>query len=65
MIKIANQARDRKRSSEPDLSWRQTPPPNASRMALNIAKRFGLSLDHASTIAELAGFGIDEAHHES
>jgi hypothetical protein len=66
MKTIAIQSRDRNRSLEPDLfSWRQTPPRNASRVAVHIARRFGLSLDHASTIAQLAGFSVDEAHHES
>jgi hypothetical protein len=66
MKTIAIHSRDRNRSLEPDLfSWRQTPPRNASRVAVHIAKRFGLSLDHASTVAQLAGFGVDEAHHES
>jgi hypothetical protein len=64
MTNIAIQAPDRNRSIEPDLfSWRQTSPRNASRVALHISKRFGLSLDHASTIARLAG--IDGSHHES
>jgi hypothetical protein len=66
MKKLAILTRDRNRSIEPDLfSWRQSPPRNASRATLHIAKRFGLSLDRAGTVAQLAGFGIDEAHHES
>jgi hypothetical protein len=40
-------------------SWRSTPPRNVNRAALNISKRFGLSLDHAITVAHLAGIGID------
>jgi hypothetical protein len=65
MTKIAVHSRDRNRAQQLDLfSWRETPPRNSSRVALHIAKRFGLSLDHASTVAQLAGFGIDEAHHE-
>jgi hypothetical protein len=44
----------------PDLSsWRSAPPRNASRAASLIARRFGLSLDHAIAIAHLAGVGID------
>jgi hypothetical protein len=39
------------------FSWRRTPPYNASRAALQLAKRFGLSVDHASTVARLAGIG--------
>ena len=66
MTKIAILAQDRNRSTELDLfSWREAPPRNASLVALHIAKRFGISLDHASTVAQLAGFGIDGAHHES
>jgi hypothetical protein len=62
MNKIAIHAQGRNRALQ--LSWRETPPRNSSRVALHIAKRFGISLDHASTVAQLAGFGIDEAHHE-
>jgi hypothetical protein len=50
----------RNNTNLPDLfSWRSAPPRNASRAALHISKRFGLSLDHATTIAHLAGVGID------
>jgi hypothetical protein len=66
MKTIAIHTRDRNSSTQLDLfSWREAPPRNASRVALHIAKRFGISLDHAGTVAQLAGFGIDEAHHES
>ena len=34
-------------------------PGKVFRAALNISKRFGLRLDHATTIAPLAGVGID------
>ena len=65
MNKISINVQGRNRALQLDLfSWRETPPRNSSRVALHIAKRFGLSLDHASTVAELAGFGIDEGHHE-
>jgi hypothetical protein len=64
MKKVAILSRDRNRSIERDLlPWRQSPPRNASRATLQIAKRFGLSLDHAGTIARLAGIG--GLHHES
>jgi hypothetical protein len=64
MNTIAIRARDRNRSEQLELfSWRETSPSNASRVTLNIAKRFGISLDHASTIARLAGIG--GSHHES
>jgi hypothetical protein len=66
MNKIAIHERDRNRALQLDLfSWRETTQRNSSRVALHIAKRFGLSLDHANTVAQLANFGIDEAHHES
>jgi len=45
------------------FSWRQTPPRNASRAVLKLAKRFGLSIDVASTIAHLNGIG--GSHYES
>jgi hypothetical protein len=45
------------------LAWRPTPPWSDNRAASLIAKRFGLSLDHAGTIARLAGIG--GSHHES
>jgi hypothetical protein len=49
-----------KTNDVPDLfSLRSAPPRNASRAALQISKRFGLSLDHATTIAHLAGVGVD------
>lgn len=41
-----------------DLSaWRATPPRNDNRAASLIARRFGLSSDHAVTIVRLAGIG--------
>jgi hypothetical protein len=45
------------------LTWRPTPSGDASRISLRIAKRFGLSTDHAGTIARLAGIG--GSRHES
>jgi hypothetical protein len=45
------------------FAWRPTPPRHDDRAALRIAKRFGLSVDHASTIARLAGIG--GSHHEA
>ena len=45
------------------FAWRQTPPWNDNRAAALIAKHFGLSVEHASTIARLAGIG--GSHHES
>ncbi len=68
MKKIAIQARHRKnylrREFQLDLfAWRQSPPWNDNRTASLIARRFGLSVDHASTIARLAGIG--GSHHET
>lgn len=66
MKKLAIHARDRNHPIQLDLfSRREAPPRNASRVALHIANRFGISLDHANTVAQLAGFGADEAHHDS
>jgi hypothetical protein len=45
------------------FSWTQKPPRNASRAALKLAKRFGLSVDVANTIAYLSGIG--GSHNES
>jgi hypothetical protein len=45
------------------FAWRPTPPRNDNRAALLIAKRFGLSVDHAGTIARLAGIG--GSHYDS
>ena len=45
------------------FAWRPTPPRNDNRAASIIAKRFGLPVDHASTIARLAGIG--GSHHEA
>jgi len=68
MKKIAIQARHRnhylRRQLQLDLfSSRPTPPWNDNRAASLIARRFGLSVDHASTIARLAGIG--GSHHEA
>ena len=62
MKKIAIHGRYRnhylRRQFQLDLfAWRPAPPPNDSRAAVLIAKRFGLSVDHASTVARLAGIG--------
>ncbi len=62
MKKIAIQARHRNhflcRGLQLDLfAWRPTPPRNDNRFASIIARRFGLSPDHAATIARLAGIG--------
>jgi hypothetical protein len=62
MKKIAIHARHRnqylRRQFQLDLfAWRPTSPCNASRGALHLARRFGLSVDHASTIARLNGVG--------
>jgi hypothetical protein len=67
MKKIANQARHRNhyvwRGLQLDLfAWRSTPPRNDNRAASIIARRFGLSPDHAATVARLAGIG--GFHHE-
>jgi hypothetical protein len=54
-LQIRNQ-----RSTEPDLfSWRPAVVQPATRAARKLAARYGLSLAHASTIAKLAGLGID------
>jgi hypothetical protein len=68
MKKIAIQARDRnhylRRQLQLDLfAWRPTPPRNDNRAASIIARRFGLSPDHAATIARLVGIG--GSHHEA
>jgi len=58
MKKIAVHELHRNRPLQLDLlSWRPTPPRNASRASLRIAKRFGISIDYASTVAHLAGIG--------
>lgn len=45
---------------EPDLfSWRPVLVQPATRAAHKLAARYGLSLAHASTIAKLAGLGIN------
>jgi hypothetical protein len=62
--KITFRSRTRNRFNQPDFfSWRPTPPRNDNRAALQIARRFGLSVAHADTIVRLAG--IEGAHHES
>jgi hypothetical protein len=68
MKKVAIQARHRNhylpRAFQLDLfAWRPTPPRNDNRAASLIARRFGLSPDHAATIARLAGIG--GSHHEA
>ena len=68
MKKVSIQARHRnhylRRRLQLDLfAWRPAPPKNDSRAATIIARRFGLSPDHAATIARLAGIG--EFHHEA
>jgi hypothetical protein len=68
MKKIAIHLRNRnhylRRQLQLDLfAWRPIPPWTDNRAALLIAKRFGLSVDHAATIARLAGIG--GTHHES
>ena len=68
MKKIAIQARHRNhyldRGLQLDLfAWKPTPPWNDNRAASLIAKRYGLSVEHASTIAHLAGIG--GFHHEA
>jgi hypothetical protein len=40
--------------------WKSTPPRNDNRAASIIAKRFGLSVEHAITVARLAGIGGDQ-----
>lgn len=45
------------------FAWRPTPPRNDSRAASILARRYGLSVDHAITVARLAGIGGD--HHEA
>jgi hypothetical protein len=44
------------------FSWKQTPSRNAGRAAVKLSKRFGLSIDVASTVVHLAGIG--GSHHE-
>ena len=68
MKKIAIHARHRnhylRRQLQLDLfAWRPAPPRNDSRATAIIARRFGLSPDHAATVARLAGIG--GAHHEA
>jgi hypothetical protein len=68
MKKIAIHARHRNQYLRHQLQldlfpFRPTPPWNDNRAASLIAKRFGLSVDHASTIARLAGIG--GSHHEA
>jgi hypothetical protein len=46
--------------SDFDLLRQPQPPRSASRAAIHISERFGLSLDHAATVASLAGIGIGQ-----
>jgi len=56
-VPIRGQYRDASSHNQLDLfAWRQAPPCNTSRAAAQLARRFGLSVDHASTVAHLAGF---------
>ena len=68
MKKVAIQARHRNHYLSHQLqldlfAWRPTPSKNDNRAASIIARRFGLSSDHADTIARLAGIG--GSHHEA
>ena len=68
MKKIPIHARNRnhylRSRVQPDLfSWKQAPPRSADRAVLRIARRFGVSDAHASTIVHLAGIGVFQ--HES
>jgi hypothetical protein len=68
MRKIAIYAQHRNhylhRQLQLDLfAWRPTPPWNDNRACSLVAKRLGLSVDHGSTIARLAGIG--GPHHGS
>lgn len=68
MKNVAIQTRHRNRYLGPGLqldlfAWRPAPPWGESRAASIIARRFGLSPDHAATIARLAGIG--GSRHES
>jgi hypothetical protein len=61
MKKVAFRARHRnhflRRGPQLDLiAWR-APPPRNNHRAFSLARRFGLSPDHAATIARLAGVG--------
>jgi hypothetical protein len=62
MKKIAIQARHRNHYLSHRLQldlfeWEPTPPWSDNRAASIIAKRFGLSVEHATTVARLAGVG--------
>jgi hypothetical protein len=62
MKKVAIQARHRNQYLRHGLQldlfwWKPTPPRHDNRAATIIAKRFGLSVEHAATVAQLAGFG--------
>jgi hypothetical protein len=68
MKKVAIQARHRNHHLSHRLqldlfAWWPTPPRNGNRAVSLIARRFGLSPDHAATIARLAGIG--GSHHEA
>jgi hypothetical protein len=62
MSKISHRAKGRKVGVQPDLfSW--SPPPAFVRTtdwaAQRIARRFHLSIEHAATVARLAGIGSE------
>ena len=64
MTTITTDKLHRNSSIEPDLFARgQTPPRGGNRAVILIARRFGLSFDHAGTIARLAGIG--GFHHDA
>jgi hypothetical protein len=47
------------RTAEPDILWRPVLIQPNSRAARKLATQYGLILAHASTIANLAGLGIN------
>lgn len=63
MPRITHRAKDRKDGAQPDLGSWSAPPSTfvrtTDRVAVRIAKRYGLSLKHAITVAHLAGFGSE------
>jgi hypothetical protein len=62
--KITLRSRNRNRFIQPDLfSWKPPPRRDDNRATLQIAKLFGLTFAHASTVVRLAG--IRGSHHES
>lgn len=62
MPKITRRADSRKAGAQPEL-FSSPPPPTFVRttdwVAARIAKRFGLSAEHAATVARLAGIGSE------